>query len=86
MGITPKALFDYATEFAANAEREGKSRIYPTFREVAKRFKVTHDDIEAACDDWDKSNGYMQPAVGVRSGAGVAAYKHRGDCLVEAYS
>ena len=86
MGIMPKALFAYATDFAAKAQREGKNRIYPTFREVAKRFNATHDDIEAACNDWDQSDGYMQPAVGVRSGAGVAAYKLRGDYLVEAYS
>lgn len=86
MAITSKALFEYATEYAAKAENEGKGRAYPTFREVAKRFKVTHDDIEQACQDWDQSNGYMQPAVGVRSGAGVAAFEHRGDCLVEAYN
>lgn len=86
MAITPQALFKYATEYAAKAEAEGRGSSYPTFREVAKRFKVNHDEIEQACADWDQSNGYMQPAVGVRSGAGVAAYEHRGDYLVEAYA
>lgn len=85
MAITPKQLFDYATEYAANAEKAGRGTVYPTFREVARRFRVNHDEIAQACEDWDQSHGYMQPAVGMRSGAGVAAFEHRGDCLVEAY-
>lgn len=85
MAITPQALFDYATAYASKAESEGKGTAYPTFREVAKRFKASHEEIEQACQDWDQSTGYMQPAVGVRSGAGVAAFELRGDCLVEAY-
>lgn len=84
MAITPQALFDFATGYAA-AESQGRGTVYPTFREVARRFNATHDEIEQACQDWDQSHGYMQPAVGIRSGAGVAAFEHRGDCLVEAY-
>lgn len=85
MAITPQALFDFATGYAAEAEGEGRGSVYPTFREVAKRFKATHDEIEQTCEDWDQSHGYMQPAVGVRSGAGVATFQHRGDYSVEAY-
>jgi hypothetical protein len=85
MAITPKALFDYACEYAAKAEADGKGASYPTFREAAKRFNVTNAQIDQAIEDWDQSNGYMQPAVGVRVGSGIAEYKHRGECLVEAY-
>lgn len=85
MAITSEALFKYVTEYAAKAESQGRGTTYPTFREVAKRFNASHEAIEQACHDWDQSNGYMQPAVGVRSGTGVAAFEHRGDWLVEAY-
>ena len=86
MVITPKALFEYATAYSSKAESEGRGTAYPTFREVAKRFKITHADIEQACQDWDQAHGYMQPAVGLRSGGGVAAFVLRGDYLVEAYT
>lgn len=86
MAITPLALFDFAVAHNAEALKEDRSNVYPSFREVAKRFKVTHDQIEQACEDWDSSQGYMGTVVGIRAGSGIAAIKHRGEYLVEAYS
>lgn len=85
MAITPEKLFAYAIAYNAEALKDGRSTVYPTFRDVAKHFRVTHDQIEQACEDWDSSRGYMGMAVGVRSGAGIAAFKSRGEYQVEAY-
>lgn len=84
--MTPDQLFQYATEYARQAEADDKGTKYPTFREVARRFRVNHDAIEQACDDWDQSQGYMKPAVGVRAGNSVGSFATKGQWLVEAYS
>lgn len=81
--LNSEALFAYAIEFAG--KQSGMGELYPSFRQVAKRFNCTYDQIEEACDAWDNSNGYMQPAVGGATGGGYFAYEHRGDYLVEAY-
>lgn len=83
--MTPEQLFDFANGFARRAETAGAGTTYPTFRDAAKRFKVRHDEIEQACQDWDQSGGYMQPAVGVGGSGGATAFACRGDWLVEAY-
>jgi hypothetical protein len=85
MPITPQALFDYASDFARKAEAADKGTQYPTLREVARRFRVTHDQIESACHDWDSKEGYLDIAVGFRTYSGWGAFSNRGDCLVEAY-
>lgn len=84
--VDSKALFTYACNFARKSEEDGKGTVYPKFRQAAKRFKATLDDIERACSDWDGSLGYMQPAVAVRCGNGVGDIKNRGDWVIEAYT
>lgn len=79
--LTPETLFAYASGFAVKKT----SGQYPTFRQVAKRFNCTYDQIEDVCSDWDAANGYMAPAVGGATAGGYFAYEHRGDYLVEAY-
>jgi DNA-binding transcriptional MocR family regulator len=82
--MSPDNLFNYAVKFCKDAEAAGLGSKYPTFRQVARRFKVTHDQIEQACEDW-QGEGYMRPAVGFRSNSGYATFKTRGEHLVEAY-
>lgn len=84
--MTPEQLFQYANQYARKAEADGKGTKYPTFRETAQRFRVKHADIEQACEDWDQSNGYLAPAVGVRCGAAIGTFTSKGDWLVEAYA
>lgn len=85
MAIEPEALFKYATNYARRSEEKGLGTQYPSFREAAKRFNATHEDIEDACADWDQSKGYMQPAVGFTTGAGYGSYASKGEHLIEAY-
>jgi DNA-binding transcriptional MocR family regulator len=82
--MTPDELFTYAVKFCQEAEAAGQGTKYPTFRQVARRFKVNYDQIEQACEDW-QGDAYMTPAVGFRSGSGYATFATRGEHLVEAY-
>lgn len=85
MPLTPQALFDYANTYARQAEAADKGTQYPTLRQVARHFRVTHDQIEDACNDWDSREGYLGIAVGFRTASGWAEYATRGEQLVEAY-
>lgn len=82
--MTPDELFKFAVKFRQEAEASDQGSQHPTFRQVARRFRVTHDQIEQACEDW-QGDGYMCPAVGFRSGSGYATFSTRGEHLVEAY-
>ena len=82
--MRPEELFTYAVKFCQKAEAAGQGTKYPTFRQVARRFKVNYDQIEQACEDW-QGDAYMAPAVGFRSGSGYATFATRGEHLVEAY-
>lgn len=82
--LTPQALFDFADQFARRKESTGKGTNYPTFRQAAKRFGVTLDEVEQACLDW-QGDGYMQPAVGMGGQHGCFKFENKGDWLVEAY-
>jgi hypothetical protein len=86
MTISAQALFDFASDYARRSEAADKGTQYPTLRVVARRFRVTHDQIEDACNEWDSKEGYLGIAVGFRTGAGWGSYANRGDCLVEAYT
>lgn len=44
--MTPDELFNYADRFARRSEAEGKGTQYPTFRQAAKRFKVSLSDMK----------------------------------------
>lgn len=83
--MTPDQLFEYANQFARQAEADGRGTQYPTFQIVAKRFRINHETIEQACDDFDQANAYMKPAVGVRCGCAVGTFDRKGQWLVEAY-
>lgn len=82
--MSPDDLFNYAERFARRSEAEGKGTQYPTFRQAAKRFKVSLSAVEDACNDWD-GEGYMKPATVFRSGSGIGSFDNKGDWLVEAY-
>lgn len=81
--MTPDELFTYAVQFCQKAEADGQGTKHPTFRQVSRRFKVNYDQIEQACEDW-QGDGYLTPAVGIRSGNGYATFATRGEHLVEA--
>lgn len=76
--MTPQHLFAFARGLAENGHP------FPTVREAAKRFHTSQQAVLDACDDW-QGDGYMQPAVGLRSGSGVGVFERTGDYLVEAY-
>ena len=83
--MTPEELFAYVDRFARRAEKAGKGTQYPTYRQVAKRFNVKHDDIEEAIDDY-QGDGYLGSVVGYRTGGGWYGIETRGARKVEAYS
>lgn len=82
--LTADSLFRYARSFARRSEAADRGTKFPTFRQAARRFKVRLAEVEDACNDYVGA-GYMKPAVGVRSGSGVAVFESMGDWLVEAY-
>lgn len=86
--MTPEELFGYADRFARRSEEAEKGTKYPTFRQVAKRFKVTYDEIETVIDDY-QGDGYLGMAVGMQvggMGGGTYRFESRGQYLVEAYT
>lgn len=76
--MTPQQLFAFASGFAQT------QRSYPSVRDAARHFRTSQQAVLDACDDWH-GEGYMQPAVGLRSGCGVGVFESPGDYLVEAY-
>ncbi len=48
--ISSQDLFKYARRYAQRAERKGHGTQFPTFREAARRFRVTLDAVEGAID------------------------------------
>ena len=82
--MTPEQLFAYADRFARRSGTAGKGTQYPTYRQITKRFKVKHDDIEEAIEDY-QGDGYLGSVVGYRVGGGMYAISVRGQRKVEAY-
>lgn len=83
--LTPDTLFRYAVGVATRAEQAGKSTVWPTLRQCAKRFRTTVAVVEEVAD-CGIDNGYLgiASAVGVQ-GLGTAEIEPRGAWLVEAY-
>ena len=83
--MTPDQLFTYADRFARRHEADGRGTIYPTMRQVAKRFRVAYDEIEDACQIY-QGEGYLGlvVAIGIQ-GHGYADITPRGEQQVEAY-
>lgn len=84
--VNPDDLFNYACRYARRQESKGRGTVYPTFRQAANRFRVTFDELEVACEDFDSSKGYMKPQVGIGSNGGCGVFEHRGEYRVEAYT
>ena len=83
--MTPEELYGYASRFELRAIKAGRGSEWPTFRQVAKRFGVTYDDIEEAASG-DVGGRYLGIAVAVGiSEVGYREFDCRGDWLVEAY-
>lgn len=88
--LEPEELFAYANRYARRAEAADRGTQYPTFRQAAKRFGVSLDAIEQACENY-QGGGYMKPATGLGVGnnvgmRGTATFATRGEWLVEAYA
>lgn len=77
--ITPTNLEVYVSRFYARHEK------YPTFRQVAKRFRCTYDEIEGAIYDY-VGKSYMGMAVGCQVGTAIYVCPTRGLYEVECYS
>lgn len=59
--------------------------MYPTFRQAAKRFRTTLDEIERAIEDY-RGEGYLGAAVALGiPGVGVAEITPRGEYQIETY-
>lgn len=83
--VSAQALFDWANRFARKREAKGHGTQYPTFRQAATRFRVTHDELELTIGEYH-GEGYLGMAVGFGiSGVGIAGIRTRGDYLIEAY-
>lgn len=82
--LASEILFEFASKFAKDSENAGQGTQYPTFRQVARRFRVNFSQIEEACEDY-QGKGYMKPAVGFRNYSGHGSFETQGDWLVEAY-
>ena len=86
--MTSQELFKYADSFARRSEVAGYGTKYPTFRQVANRFKVTYDQIEDAVADGQCRDGcgqYFGVSIGIAiSGVGYAEHDTRGEYEVEA--
>jgi hypothetical protein len=86
--MKPEELFKYADRFATRAEAKGLGTQYPTFRQIAKRFRVNYDQIEDAVSDGqgnEECGSYFGVAIGVQiRGVGYAEHNSRGEYFVEA--
>lgn len=80
--ISSEQLFRYALAFSKRAQARGDNRLFPSFRQAAKRFKTTLDTIEDAIQDYT-GPGYMGAVVGIKTYSGYGDIKNRGDYLVE---
>ena len=87
--MTPEALYKYAANFARRSEATDKGTVWPTFRQIAKRFGVKYDDIEDAVNDGQGRDGcgeYFGVSIGIAiQGVGYAQHDTRGEYVVEAY-
>jgi hypothetical protein len=82
--ITPESLFKYVEGYTRRALKTDKREVFPTFREVAKRFRCKYDDIEATVEDYC-GDGYMGVAIGIQVNGAIGLYESRGQYYVEAY-
>ena len=86
--MKPAELFRYADRFASRHEAKGKGTVFPTFRQIAKRFRVRYDEIEDAVADGqcsDECGSYFGVSIGVQiQGVGYAEHGTRGEYQVEA--
>lgn len=84
--MTPQELFNYVNRYALRNERNGNGTVYPTFRQAAKRFHCTYDDIQDAVDGYQSDEGYLGVAIAIGiPGHGYASITPRGNHLIEAY-
>ena len=77
--ITGDALYRYATKFFKRNDK------FPTFKQVARRFRCRYDDIEEACDDYH-GIGYLGVAIGIQVNGAIGQFESRGQYEVEAYT
>jgi len=84
--VNSNDLFNYALQFCKDSIAKDRGSDFPTFREVAKKFRVRMAAIQEAIEDFENDrNRYMDTIVGVRCGAGIGSFKNMGDYKVEAW-
>jgi len=86
MKPTGKQLWKWANKKTKAAENAGEGSVCPTFREAAKCFGCSYDDIEDAINDPPDDVEYLNlaDAIGI-PGYGYANMDSRGAWLIEAY-
>ena len=67
-------LYEYVRQRTLNSEEN-----LPTFRELARRYRITHHLVEQIIDDTDS----LAYNIGIGGHAGFFAYKHKGDYTAE---
>lgn len=83
--LTPKEIFDWASEYARRSEASGGGTKYPTLRMACRRYGLSQEAVEEILDE-GTDDGYLGLAVGASNANGVGLFDNRGDCLVEAYA
>jgi len=83
--LTAAKLFEYANRYAREHEASGHGTQYPTLRMVARRFRVTLDQIEDLTNE-GVEDGYLGIGVALGNAVGAGMIEPRGQQLVEAYA
>lgn len=87
--LEPNVLFAYAVEFSKKSVSDGLGSQYPTFSEVARKFRVKLQDVQDSIDDFkneNQDNRYMDAIVGIGNANGTYAFTKLGEYRVEAYN
>lgn len=84
MTPTSRQLYAYASRFASASEKAGEGTKWPTFRQAARRFRCTLDEIEEAVASYE-GDGYMGAGVAMATSAGYYPLRRRGQWVIEAY-
>lgn len=84
--LDSEKLFEYAFQFCKDSIANGNGSDYPTFREVARKFKVKQETVQDAIDDFHtRDSRYMDTIVGIRTFSGIGCFGKIGDYKVEAW-
>lgn len=84
--LNSNKLFEYAMQFCKDSIANGKGSDFPTFRQVARKFRVKLEEVQNAIDDFSADGKkYMETIVGIQTGAGHGYFDKVSDYKVEAW-